>query len=129
MPTAAKALAGLSGLLLLAVAYLHSTGTNRLREALSSSNVPEFFEEALPTIWLFFSWHLAVIAIPLLWASLTGPRWFLPASIFCAAVALGDFFWVYSVAGWFPGTVLLLLVAALAAAAAILARGKGRSAT
>lgn len=125
-----RALAGLSGLLLLVDAYLHSTGAAPVREALAGAEIPEFFAQALPIIWLFFSWHLVVVAVPLLWASITNPPWFLPASIFCGVVALGDFFWVYSVGGWFPGTVVLLLVvAALGATTIGLVRGGNASDT
>lgn len=125
-----RALAGLSGLLLLVDAYLHSTGTAAVREALTGDQVPEFFAHALPIIWLFFSWHLVAMAAPLLWASITNPSWFLPATFFCGLVALGDFFWVYSAAGWFPGTVVLfLVVAALGATTIVLARGRSATAT
>ena len=114
---------------MLADAYLHSTGTSEVRQALSGADVPAFFAEALPTIWLFFSWHLVVVAIPLLWASVRNPPWFLQASIFCGFVALVDFFWVYSVAGWFPGTlVLLLVVAGLMITTLLLLRGQSASA-
>jgi len=125
-----RTLAGLSGLLLLVDAYLHSTGTYRVKEVLNTTQIPEFFAQAFPILWLFFSWHLVVIAVPLLWASITSPRWFLPASAFCGVVVLGDFFWVYSVAGWFPGTVVLLLaVVSLAATTTILIRANRASAT
>ncbi|MDJ0656138.1 MAG: hypothetical protein QNJ40_18390 [Xanthomonadales bacterium] len=89
-----------------------------------------FFAQALPVIWLFFSWHLIVLSIPLLWASIAKPAWFLQAAFFCGLVALGDFFWVYSVTGWFPGTVLLsIVVASLAVTTMILFQAKRASAT
>lgn len=125
-----RALAGLSGILLLATAYLHSTGTNDVRRVLSDAEVQGFFAEALPVIWLFFSWHLVAIAVPMLWAAITNPGWFLPALVFCGLVALGDFLWVYSVAGWFPGTVILLLVfVALLVTTIVLLRGNDASAS
>ena len=125
-----RALAAVSAIFLLATAYLHSTGTNDVRKTLSEAAVQGFFADALPIIWLFFSWHLVAMAVPMLWAAVTNPRWFLPASIFCGTVALGDFFWVYSVAGWFPGSILLLLVvAALAITSIVLTRGNQASAT
>ena len=125
----ARALAGMSGLLLLADAYLHSTGTADVRAALEGAQLSDFFGHALPIVWLFFSWHLAVVAVPMLWASLTNPSWFLPAAVFCGAVALGDFFWVYSAAGWFPGSLILAAVAvALAVVCISLLRSKGDSA-
>ena len=105
-----RVLAGLSGLLLLTDAYFHATGAGAVRDALNNAEVVTFFAEALPVIWLFFSWHLVVMAMPMLWAAIANPGWIMPAAIFCGVVALGDFFWVYSVAGWFPGTLILLLV-------------------
>ena len=106
----ARILTGISGLLLLATAYLHSTGTNMVRTALSGLEISEFLARALPTIWIIFSWHLVVLAVPLLVTAFTSTRWLLPVTIFCGVVTLGDFLWVFSVARWFPGTFLLISV-------------------
>ena len=103
----ARVLSCTSALLLIATAYLHSTGTEGVRELLAANNITGFFGEALPVIWLFFSWHLVILATPLVWASITNPHWFFPASAFCSVIVIGDFFWVYSIAGWFPGTIIL----------------------
>lgn len=120
MAAISRALVGLGGLLLLATAYLHSTGLEPLEQALSTAALPEFFADAIPVQWLFFSWHLLVLAAVLLTAAAAHPRWYLPAVAFCGLVTLGDFFWVFHVAGWFPGTVVLLGVAALLLVAAVL---------
>ena len=96
-----------------------------MREALSGPEVPDFFREALPLLWLFFSWHLVAIAVPLLLAAVTNPRWFFPVSIFCGLVAMGDFFWGYQVAGWFPGSFILLLVVAALSATTVLLKKEG----
>lgn len=116
---AARLLAALSSVLLLIVAYLHTLGLPGVRKALAEGQIEGFFGAALPVIWLFFSWHLLVMAVLLLWAALTRPIWFLPAMIFAGAVTLGDFLWVYSVAGWFPGTIGLALALAFAVSAAV----------
>jgi len=114
-----RILAGVSGLLLLATAYLHSTGTSMVRSALAGAELSEFLTRALPTIWFVFSWHLVVVAVPLLVAAFLGTRWLLPVTVFCGAVTLGDFFWVFSVARWFPGTFLLVSVVLLLVVSAI----------
>ena len=113
----ARGLIGLSGLLLLADAYLHSTGVDGLERVLSTTNIPGFYARALPTLWIFFSWHLIVVALPLLWSAISNPQWFLPVSVFCGFVVLGDLFWVYSAAGWFPGSVILAVALGSIAAA------------
>ena len=120
MITLARILAGISGLLLLATAYLHSTGTSMVRNALSGQEISEFLMQALPTIWMVFSWHLAVMAVPLLVTAFLKTRWLFVITIFCGTVALGDFFWVFSAAGWFPGTYLLISVVLLLVISAIL---------
>jgi hypothetical protein len=109
--TLARFLTGICGVLLLIVAYLHSLGFEDLNATLASSGVSGFFAEALPMQWLFFSWHLSVIAVLLIWVALSSPKWSLPAAIFCTAITFGDFLWVFSVAGWFPGTMILFGVA------------------
>lgn len=125
MQVVARVLAGISAVLLLVNSYHHSTGIESLSDVLASSDVPDFFVAALSAQWLFFSWHLAAISVPLLWAALSNPSWFLAATIFCCAVSLGDFFWVYSVAGWFSGSfILLAVVLALVVTSALLVRRK-----
>ncbi|MGJ8662102.1 MAG: hypothetical protein ACSHWU_00565 [Marinicella sp.] len=108
-----RGLAGVGGLLLLMTAYYHSTGLTPLQDALAKTQLPTFFVQVVPVQWMFFAWHLTALAIPLLWASARNPYWFLPAVIFCGVVVLGDFIWVYSATGWFPGTVVLLTVAVM----------------
>jgi polyferredoxin len=109
--TLVRILSGLCGILLLITAYYHSTGFEGVKSALSSAGISGFYADALPMQWLFFSWHLATLSIPLIWAALSGPSWFLPAAVFCMAVTFGDFMLVFSVAGWFPGTYILFVVA------------------
>ena len=123
----ARILVGTSGLLLLATAYLHSTGTSMIRTALSGLELSEFLMRALPTIWMVFSWHLVVLAVPLLVTAFLSNRWLLPVTMFCGAVTLGDFFWVFSVARWFPGTFLLICVVILLAIS-VLAQLRGNRA-
>lgn len=108
-----RILAGIGGLLLLATAYLHSTGTSMVRNALTVAELSEFLTRALPAIWMVFSWHLVVMSVPLLAAAFVRAHWLLPVTVFCGVVAFGDFLWVFSVAQWFPGTYLLVSVVLL----------------
>ena len=107
-------------MLLLATSYFHSTGLAGLEDALSNTSLPTFLIEGIPILWLFFSWHLFVVAVPLLWLAVRLPSWSLPIALFCGVVVLGDFIWVFSVAGWFPGTIALAVVAASILLASIL---------
>lgn len=102
-----------SGLLILATAALHYTGYESVSSVLAESGVPSFFASGLPVIWLYFSWHLVVISGVLFWVALINPPWSFPAVVFCAFVSLVDFGWVFSVAGWFPGTTMLFSAAIL----------------
>ena len=111
MKSLIRVLAGTCGILLLVTAYYHSTGYDEVKSIIASADVSGFFAEAIPAQWLLFSWHLAVLSIPLIWSALRFPTWFLPASIFCFIVSVGNFLWVYLVAGWFPGTIILFAVA------------------
>jgi hypothetical protein len=115
-----RILVGVSGLLLLVTAYYHSTGLPDLEKAIAAASLPEFFSAAIPVQWLFFSWHLTVLSVPLIWSALFNSGWLLTASVVCGLVLLGDFFWVFSATGWFPGTVVLLLVVLLLAAASVI---------
>ena len=108
----ARVTLGICSVLLLATSYFHSTGLAGLEDALSKTSLPEFLIEGIPILWLFFSWHLFVVAVPLLWLAVRPPSWSLPIALFCGVVVLGDFIWVFSVAGWFPGTIVLAVVAA-----------------
>lgn len=118
-----RVLAGLGAIVLLAIAYLHSTAYSEVQTILAQAGVEGFFGAALPVMWMFFSWHLVVIALPMLLGAITNPPWFLPAAIFCGTVVLVDFFWVYSITGWFPGTIgLLLAFTTFAGACAVLLR-------
>jgi len=98
-------------MLLVATAYYHSTGLAGLEDALSNTSLPIFLVEGIPVLWLFFSWHLFVVAVPLLWLAVRLPNWSVPVALFCGVVVLGDFLWVFSVAGWFPGTIVLAVIA------------------
>lgn len=100
-----------SGALLLATAAYHAFGYRQFGGRLASYSVPSELVAAAGALWLFFSWHLAVIGLAALAAAVSGAGWLRPVVLFCGVVAMGDFLWVLSLAGWFPGTVLLLLAA------------------
>lgn len=119
-----RSLASLAALLLLIVAYYHSTGHAAIVSAVNASNMDAFFIAAAPALWMFFSWHLAVMALALSWGAVSNAIWLRAACIFVALVSIGDFFFVFSLAGWFPGTYLLLAIVVFLGLAATVSRFK-----
>ncbi len=108
-----RVLVTVSGLLVLATAVFHYTGYESVISALAEAELPGFFAAGLPMLWLYFSWHLIVISGVLFSVALLRPGWSFPAMVFCAFVLIGDFGWVFSVAGVFPGTIMLFSAAVL----------------
>lgn len=106
---AVRAKVGGSGLLLLVTGAYHASGSRALGAELAASSLSAELTAALGALWLFFSWHLLVIGLGAVMAALSGAGWLRPVLLFGGAVTIGDFLWVLSLAGWFPGTVLLLL--------------------
>ena len=102
-----KFLSASGGLLLVATSYLHYTGTAMVKKGLAGTDLSGFLMDGLPTIWMVFSWHLLIIAIPLFLAAIFKPQWLLLVTVYGALVTTGDFLWVFSVTGWFAGTFLL----------------------
>ncbi len=100
-----------SGMLLLVTAGYHATGYRGIAGQLAASGLPPELAAGLGGLWLFFSWHLAAVGLAALGAAVGGKAWLRPVILFCGLVALVDFLWVLSFAGWFPGTLLLLLAA------------------
>ena len=119
-----RALAAIAALVLLAVAYLHSTGTAAITEAVNGTDMAAFFIAAIPVLWLFFTWHLVAISLPLFWGAVFASSWLRAATVFVALVAIGDFIFVFSIAGRFPGTYLLLAVVVLLLIAAVAGRSR-----
>ena len=106
---AARVLTAISAVILLAVSALHMTGSTMVVTAVEGASFSEFLTGALPVVWWHFSWHLFLIALPLLWAALKTPSWFLSATLFICIIVITDFLWVFSIAGWFPGTIMLAM--------------------
>lgn len=100
-----------SGALLLVTAAYHATGYRSIAGQLDGSALPPELAAALGGLWLFFSWHLAAVGLAALGAAVSGSPWLRPVVLFCGLVALVDLLWVLGLAGWFPGTLLLLLAA------------------
>lgn len=100
-----------SGVLLLATAALHGTGYPTIASKIAGSSLPAELVTVMGGLWVFFSWHLAVVGIAAIFAAVAGSVWLRPALFFCGAVALIDFLFVFRLTGWFPGTVLMLLAA------------------
>jgi hypothetical protein len=110
--------------LLMVVSAYHLTGIVNVAEVLGESEISENWKNTFSGLWLFFGYHLAVIALFALTAAVLKRNWLPAVTTFCAVATLCDFIWVYLLAGWFPGTYLLLLIVVLFSAGAYLA---GRS--
>lgn len=106
-----RIIAAVGGILLLIIAVYHGSGVQWFDSMLSSSSLSPDLVRALNGLWLFFSWHMLVLCVPPIWAAAVGRSWFRPVLLFCGAVTLGDFIWVLWLAGWFPGTVILVVAA------------------
>ncbi len=100
-----------SGVLLLATAALHGTGYRSVASHFEDASLPAELVTVMGGLWIFFSWHLAVVGVAALLAALSGAAWLRPAVLFCGVVALLDFLFVFRLTGWFPGTILMLLAA------------------
>lgn len=109
MSKTARTLSLVGSLVLVATALFHGSGIGDIRAALGDSSLAPFFVGLFGGLWLFFAWHLVVIALPPLYVAmrrLPGAR---AIVAFCGLVAFGDFVWVVSLAGFFPGSIALLL--------------------
>ena len=95
--------------ILVATAAFHASGYEFVASEIEASSVAPFVKRAVPTIWLFFSWHLVAIASGAVGALLAVRHAAKPILIACSVVTAVDFIWVYSIAGFFVGTLLLLL--------------------
>lgn len=104
-------MAAAAALVLLATAAFHATGYRPLVDAISASALSPFFRRSLPGIWLFFSWHLVAIALALAWSAIRGSSHARPLMIFCAVLVSVDTVFVFSLAGFFAGTALLVAAA------------------
>ncbi len=113
MKHATKRLIFLSSALLIATAVVHYLATDMVQSALATVDISPFLKQALPTLWLVFSWHLIVIAVLLLLSSYLPSRPKRLAYWLFVMVVSVDFCWVFSVAGWFSGTFLLIAAAIL----------------
>src|SRR5262249_52724057 len=94
--------------MLIATAAFHASGYSSIASQIESSSAPSFLKRAMPTLWLFFAWHLLVLAVGSIFALRLG-RAAGPVLLACAVVVVGDFCWVFSIAGLFAGDVLLLI--------------------
>ncbi len=100
--------------ILLLTSAVHGTAFPDALAEVADPPVDQFMHDVLPGMWLFFSWHLAVVAIAVLWVSRRTQRESRTLLGFAAAVAAGDAVWVGLLAGWlFFGTLLLAVAAAL----------------
>ena len=100
--------------ILLLTSAVHGTAFPDALAEVANPPVDQFMNDLLPGMWLFFSWHLAVLAMAVLWVS--GRRGAESRTLlaFAVAVTAGDAVWIGSLAGWlFFGTLLIAAAAAL----------------
>jgi len=122
-------LAALGSIVLLATAAFHATGYGFVAREITSSSVAPFVKSAVPTLWLFLSWHLVAVALAVLAGLLAAQPTTRGVLLGCSLVTLIDFGWVFSIAGFFAGSALLLFAAlCLLAGGALLPRGHAKAA-
>ena len=114
----AVVLASLAALILLVTAAFHATGYSSIARGVASSSASPFVKDAVPTLWLFFSWHLVAVALGILATALALQRAARPILFACSLVVAVDLCWVLSIAGIFAGSVLLFVAALCTFAAA-----------
>lgn len=117
--TRPRVTATVGAVVLLLTAAVHATGFPGAVSEVADPPVDEFFHDLLPGLWLFFSWHLAIVAAAVLWVTWRRRGDSRTMIGFAAVVTLGDTVWVGILADWlFPGTWLLAVAAACLVAAA-----------
>ncbi len=104
-----RAKVGGAGGLLLATAALHATGYRSVMSHVEGGSLPPELVAVVGGLWMFFSWHLFAVGVAAVLAAIVGSTWLRPAILFCAVVTLIDFWLLFRVTGWFPGTILILL--------------------
>ena len=109
MPQMLRAKVAGSGALLLIAAGLHGADLQRVTEAVAA--LPPDLAAMTRGLWLFFSWHLAVLGLAALAGAGSGWPMLRSVLFFCGLVAAGDFLWVFALTGWGVDTVLMLLAA------------------
>ncbi len=104
--------------ILLLTSAVHATAYPDAVAEVASPPVDQFMHDLLPGMWLFFAWHLAVVALGVLWVCWRRRNDPSTLIAFAAAVTAGDTVWVGFLAGWtFFGTWLLAIAAACLVAA------------
>ena len=117
-----RALIAFAAVTLLVTAAFHATGYRAVAAAVSATTMSSFFQNTLPGVWLFFSWHLGALAIGLSWIALVASPQMKPLLWFISVVLFVDTLFVVSIAGVFPGTILLAVAVVSLLVASIVAR-------
>ncbi len=112
--------ATVGAVVLLLTAAAHGSAFADAQAEVANPPVDQFMHDLLPGMWVFFSWHLAVVAAGVLWVTWrrrTDSRTMIG---FAAAVTIGDAIWVGVLAGpLFFGTWLIAVAATCLVAAAL----------
>jgi len=109
--TQARVLVAVAALVLIATAVYHATAYTEVTSAVAVPGISRFVRRALPGLWFFLSWHLLELAAAASWAALRGVPSARPLVIFCGAVMAADTAFIFSLAGVFPGTLMLAAAA------------------
>jgi len=116
----ARALVRVAAVILVATAALHASGSAGVNRALSRSDLSPMLVRGFQGLWLQFSVHLVLVAL-VLWLVTRGA----PSRVVvlgCGLIPLADTVQVWSIAGIFPGTIMLAAAAALVLAGGALLR-------
>jgi hypothetical protein len=106
-----KALVRVAAVILVATSALHATGSAGVNQAISRSDLAPMLVRGFQGLWLQFSVHLVLVAL-VLWLVTRGA----PSRVVvlgCGLIPLADTIQVWSIAGIFPGTLMLAAAAAL----------------
>jgi len=106
-----KALVRVAALILVATSALHASGSAGVNRALARSNLSAMLVHGFQGLWLQFSVHLVLVALVLWLVTRGAPS--RAVVLGCGLIPLADTLQVWSIAGIFPGTIMLAAAAVL----------------
>jgi len=123
----ARILVLLGAIVVFATAVFHGTGYRPLTDALTGTELDEFFKRGLPALWLMFSFQLVALALAGTWVALRSPPGARAVLALSAALLAIDVLLLAIYVGLFSGTLVLALGAVATLAGTILWPGGGLS--
>ena len=122
----ARILGTVAALILLATAFLHSSGYGEISQRAREAAMPAFWIGAIEASWVFFSVQLVVIAAAVLTAVFTLRAGSYAVLVFAASLLLANVMVLGLWVGMFGGLALIGLAAGASALAAFLIRSGRR---